>query len=158
MNTRKEIQVSNNEQSETTANAITTAMIALWFVLILVFGGLVYKDINQMKEIAEVKKQRNTFVVKYMDEQEKATKLAKDLCKTKFKGFSPYLRSELDDVQICRIVIENTFAAENAEWQKLFNNCKLNKSANLSDQYKLLRGKCDSLNVEVFIKQATNQQ
>lgn len=160
MNTRKEIQTQNNRQTEANSDVITVAMIALLMTLMMLFGfgGIIYTNNKQTNEIDELNKQKNSFMFKYLNEQSEADKLAKDLCKTKFSEFAPRLRYELDDGRVCRVVIENTFADTAEKWQKLFNNCKLNKSANLSDQYKLLRGKCDSLNVEVFIKQATNQQ
>lgn len=161
MNKQKEIQTSNNNNKiDTNTDTITVAMIALLMTLIMLFGfgGIIYTNNKQINEIDELNKQRNTFMLKYLNEQEEADKLAKDLCKTKFGEFAPHLRYELDDGRVCRIVIENTFADTTGKWQKLFNNCKINKSADSSNQHKLMRGKCDSLNVEIFINNASKQK
>lgn len=159
MNKQKDIQTSNNNnQMEATADTIIITMIALLVTLGLLFGVAMYKDDKQTKEIDELNKQKNTFMLKYLNEQSEADKLAKDLCKTKFNEFAPHLRYELDDSRVCRVVIENTFANTTGKWQKLFNNCKINKSADLSNQHKLMRGKCDSLNIEIFVNNTSKQK
>ena len=159
MNKQKEIRTSNdNNRLEATADTMIIAMVALLITLGLLFSVAMYKDDKQTKEIDSLNKQRNTFMLKYLSEQEEADKLAKDLCKTKFGEYAPHLRYELDDGRVCRIVIENTFADTTGKWQKLFNNCKINKSADLSNQHKLMRGKCDSLNVEIFINNTSKQK
>lgn len=159
MNKQKEIQTSNdNNQLDTTADTIIITMVALLVILGLLFGVAIYKDDKQTKEIDKLNEQRNAFILKYLNEQEEADKLAKDLCKTKFSKFAPHLRYELDDSRVCRIVIENTFADTAEKWQKLFNDCKINKSADLSNQHKLMRGKCDSLNVEIFVNNTSKQK
>ena len=158
MNNQKEIQVSNNNQTTTNTNAINTAMIALLLTLVVLFGGIIYENNNQAKKIDKLTDKTNTFISKYLNEQSEADNLAKDLCETKFSGFAPHLRYELDDGRVCRIVIENTFADTTGKWQKLFDACKMNTSADLPNQHKLLRGKCGSLNVEVFVKNAAHQK
>ena len=156
MNNQKGNHAFDNNQTEAKATTINTVMAAMLLTIILLFGGIVYKDNNQRKEIEDLNNQKNYFMFKYLNEQSEADKLAKDLCDAKFGKFA----HRLDDGRVCRV-----FGKNNSDAAIDLEGCKINTKSKLPDKINpneiylgRVRGKCGALGVEFFIENIAAKQ